>query len=165
VSAITATSIAISGPPATLKTLFGSDVFDTKPVSIPVHGPYHAPHLYSNSNIEKLLRLGSSSVQRVLSNCVPRYPVLSCATGTWYSEKTSISLIQAIVRDILVEHLDFEKVLKACVVKAQVYKGSKCLVIPFGKLLRVICVPVLTASRSNKSSKHSCIDAQSSNRT
>lgn len=141
VSAAATTSITISGPPATLKTLFGSDVFDTKPMPIPVHGPYHAPHLFSKSNVEKFLRLGSPSVQNVLSNCVPRYPVLSCATGTWYHEKTSDSLIQAIVRDILIEQLDYEKVLQACVVKAREYKGSKCLVIPFGKRYRVICVP------------------------
>ncbi|KAE8447936.1 hypothetical protein EG329_010008 [Mollisiaceae sp. DMI_Dod_QoI] len=132
VSAVTATSIAISGPPATLKTLFGSDVFDTKPMAIPVHGPYHAPHLFSSFNAEKILQLSSSPVQRVLGNLVPRSPVLSCATGTWYSEQTCISLIQAIVRDILTERLEFQKVVHACVVKAQDYNGSKCLVVPYG---------------------------------
>lgn len=136
-SAVTATSVTISGPPATLKTLFGSDSFVTKPIAVSVHGPYHAPHLFSNINIEKVLRLGSSSVNRVLSNCVPRYPVLSCSTGNWYTESTSISLVQAIVRDILVKQLDFEKVFQACVDKAREYKGSRCLVIPFGKWLRV----------------------------
>ncbi|KAH7374166.1 BcPKS12, polyketide synthase [Cadophora sp. MPI-SDFR-AT-0126] len=132
VSATTATSVTISGPPFTLKTLFGSDAFDTKPLSIPIHGPYHAPHLFSRFNAEKILQLGSSSVQRVLGNLVPRHPILSCATGTWYSEQTAVSLIKTIVRDILANRQDFQKVLHACVVKAQEFKGSKCLVVPYG---------------------------------
>merc|ERR1712093_809680 len=99
--------IAISGPPASLKSLFAFHNFEAKPIPIPVHGPYHAAHLHSSIDADKILRLGDSHVQRVLGQAKPRNPVMSCRTGTWYSEETSISLLQAVLRDILTEPLQF----------------------------------------------------------
>ncbi|KAH6713487.1 BcPKS12, polyketide synthase [Leptodontidium sp. MPI-SDFR-AT-0119] len=132
ISAITSSSIAISGPPASLNSLFGFHNFDAKPIPIPVHGPYHAAHLHSTVDADKILRLGDAQIQRVLGQAKPRNPVMSCRTGDWYSEETSISLIQAVLRDILTEPLQFHKVVHGCVMKAQNYRGPKCLVIPFG---------------------------------
>lgn len=100
---------------------------------VPVHGPYHAAHLYSSLNTERILRLKDSQVQKVLGGSKPRFPVMSCATGTWYSEQDSFSLFQAVVRDILTKPFQFHKVLHGCVLKAQNYRGNKCLVIPFGQ--------------------------------
>ncbi len=133
ISAITSSSIAISGPPACLRSLFGFHSFDAKPIPIPVHGPYHAAHLHSVFDGDKILRLGDAQVQRVFGQAKPRYPVMSCRTGNWYSDETSISLIQSILRDILTEPLQFQKVVHGCVLRAQNYQGPKCVVIPFGK--------------------------------
>ena len=134
ISAITSNSIAVSGPPTTLKALFDSGTFDIKPTPIPVHGPYHAAHLHSWFNAEKILRLKDAQVQRVLGNLTPRFPVMSCTTGAWYTEQTSLSLIQAVLRDILTEPLQFHKVVQGCVLAAQNYRGPRCLVIAFGKI-------------------------------
>ncbi|OWP00295.1 BcPKS12, polyketide synthase [Marssonina coronariae] len=132
ISAITSNSIAISGAPASLKLLFDFQSFEAKPIPIPVHGPYHAAHLHSVFDADKILRTGDSHVQRVLGQAKPRYPVLSCRTGELYSEENSISLIQHILRDILTEPLRFPKVVHGSILKAQSYRGPKCLVIPFG---------------------------------
>ncbi|KAJ5054544.1 uncharacterized protein L3040_000815 [Drepanopeziza brunnea f. sp. 'multigermtubi'] len=132
ISAITNSSIAVSGPPASLKLLFGFHNFEAKPIPIPVHGPYHAAHLHSVFDSDKILRLGDLNVQGVLGHAKPRYPVMCCRTGDCYSEETTISLIQAIMKDILTEPLQFQKVIHGCVQKAQDYRGTSCLVIPFG---------------------------------
>jgi hypothetical protein len=100
---------------------------------VPVHGPYHAAHLHSSFNVDKVMHLTDSRVQRVLRGSKPRFAVMSCATGTWYSEQDSVSLIQAVLKDILTKPLQLHKVLHGCVLKAQNYRGAKCLVIPFGQ--------------------------------
>ncbi|PBP24177.1 polyketide synthase 1 [Diplocarpon rosae] len=132
ISAATSSSVAISGPPASLKLLFDFHNVEAKPIPIPVHGPYHAAHLHSVFDADKILQLGDSHVQRVLGQAKPRYPVMSSHTGDLYYEENSISLIQHILRDILTEPLRFQKVVHGSVLKAQNYRGPKCLVIPFG---------------------------------
>jgi iron transport multicopper oxidase len=100
---------------------------------VPVHGPYHAAHLHSSLNTDKIMHVKDARIQKVLEHSKPRFPVMSCATGTWYSEQGSVSLIQAVIRDILTRPLQFQKVLHGSVLKAQNYRGAKCLVIPFGQ--------------------------------
>jgi hypothetical protein len=100
---------------------------------IPVRGPYHAAHLYTGLNAEKILRLKDPRIQQLFGNTKPRFPLMSCTTGTWYSEKSSIALIKAALRDVLTKTLQLHKVLEGCVLKAQNYRGPKCLVIKFGK--------------------------------
>jgi hypothetical protein len=119
-----------------LKSLFNSGAFDSNPTPIPVHGPYHAAHLHSRFRAEKILQLRDPQVQRVLGHLTPRFPVMSCTTGTWYSEQTSLALIQAVLRDILTEPLQFHKVVQGCVLAAQNYRGPRCLVIAFGKIFK-----------------------------
>jgi len=101
---------------------------------VPVHGPYHAAHLHSSFNVEKIMHLTDSQVQRILGHSKPRFAVMSCATGTWYTEQDSVSLIQAVLKDILTKPLQFYKVLHGCVLKAQNYRSARCLVIPFGQV-------------------------------
>jgi hypothetical protein len=119
-----------------LKSLFNSGAFDSNPTSIPVHGPYHAAHLHSRFRAEKILQLRDPQVQRVLGHLTPRFPVMSSTTGTWYSEQTSLALIQAVLRDILTEPLQFHKVVQGCVLAAQNYRGPRCLVIAFGEIFK-----------------------------
>jgi hypothetical protein len=60
ISAISTMALTISGPPATTKRLFESvDIFKNKKyqrLSIPIYAPYHASHLYSQTDI------GSNSI-------------------------------------------------------------------------------------------------------
>ncbi|KAK6592490.1 beta-ketoacyl synthase [Botrytis cinerea] len=116
ISATTSKSIAISGPPSTLKSLFASEAFQAKPVSIPVYGPYHAAHL----------------LRDVLGNLKTRFPVISCTTGTWYTEQEPELLLQAILLEMLTEPIIFNKILQGCVQKGKDFQGRECLIIPFG---------------------------------
>ncbi|RAL64636.1 hypothetical protein DID88_001669 [Monilinia fructigena] len=132
VSAITSKNIAISGPPSTLRSLFASEAFQAKPVSIPIYGPYHAAHLRSSLNVEHILHLKDKKVREALGNMKTRFPVMSCTTGTWYTEQEPELLLQAVLLEMLTEPILFSKILQGCTQKAKEFQGRECLIIPFG---------------------------------
>jgi tartrate dehydratase beta subunit/fumarate hydratase class I family protein len=132
ISAVTS-GITFSGPPSVLDSFFQKQGFEQNQMPLPVHGPYHAPHLHSNIDLEKILHLKDSAFSRILSNVKPRFPVISCTSGTWFSTDLDCkALLLSVVREILTESLQFQKILHGCVVKAQSFRGTKCFVIPFG---------------------------------
>lgn len=123
----------MSGPPPTLRTLFSSEFTPgTKQTAIPVFGPYHASHLHSKTDIEKVLRLDDFETYQIPEASVPQYPIISSTTGSQYEDTNFRSLLVSVVHDILNEPLRFDRALDGCISKAQNYKGTKCLVIPFG---------------------------------
>ncbi|KAI8633749.1 polyketide synthase [Xylariaceae sp. FL1651] len=132
ISAVSASNIAISGPPATLKSLFSKILFDSRPTAIPVYGPYHAPHLHGAIDIEQMLRLNDEQVTAVLASSKPRSGVMSSVTGHSFSETDTKSLLKAVVNEILNEPLFFHKALQGSVNEARRFKGSRILVIPYG---------------------------------
>ncbi|KAG4026289.1 hypothetical protein MFRU_042g00180 [Monilinia fructicola] len=132
ISAISSKSIAISGPPSTLRSLFASEAFQAKPVSIPVHGPYHAAHLRSSLNVEHILHLNDKRVREALGNVKTRFPIMSCTTGTWYTEQEPELLLQAVLLEMLTEPILLSKIMQGCAQKAKEFQGRDCLIIPFG---------------------------------
>lgn len=132
VSAVSASNIAISGPPTTLKLLFSHSLFESRPTAIPVYGPYHAPHLHGEVDIEQLLGLNDDHVSAVLAGAVPRSGVMSCVTGRNFSETDTKSLLKAVVHEILNEPLHFHKALNGSINEARHFTGSRILVIPCG---------------------------------
>ncbi|KAI1875243.1 hypothetical protein JX265_004301 [Neoarthrinium moseri] len=132
VSAVSASNIAVSGTPATLKSLFSKNLFDSRPTAIPVYGPYHAAHLHSSADLEKILRLNDEVVSAALADSKPRSEIMSCVTGTAFTETDTKSLLKAIVHEILNEPLLFHKALKGSLKNAQQFQGSRVLVIPYG---------------------------------
>ncbi|KAI1081368.1 polyketide synthase [Whalleya microplaca] len=132
VSAVSASNIAISGPPATLKSLFGKDLFESRPTAIPVYGPYHAAHLHGSLDIEKMLRLNNETVTAALEGSKPRSGIMSCVSGVAFTETDTKALLRRVVHEILNEPLMFNKALNGSVSEARGFKGSRILVIPYG---------------------------------
>ncbi|KAI5923108.1 polyketide synthase [Camillea tinctor] len=132
ISAVSANNIAISGPPATLKSLFSKNLFESRPTAIPVYGPYHAAHLHGSLDIEKMLRLNDEAVTAALAGSKPRSGIMSCVTGVAFSERNTKDLLKAVVHEILNEPLMFHKALNGSVNEAREFNGSRVLVIPFG---------------------------------
>ncbi|PKS07657.1 hypothetical protein jhhlp_006263 [Lomentospora prolificans] len=131
VSAISSSSIAVSGPPATLRDVVEKRLFSSNPLTIPVYAPYHAPHLHSAINIEKILRLNSPEMTAVLKNAKPRSAVMS-SNGTWFEEQSTKALFEAIVWECLNEPLRFNKAFEGCIQTAKGFGGQDCLIIPYG---------------------------------
>ncbi|KAK8138832.1 conidial yellow pigment biosynthesis polyketide synthase [Apiospora sp. TS-2023a] len=132
VSAVSASNIAVSGPPATLKLLFSKDLFDSRPTAIPVYGPYHASHLHATADLDAILRLNDESVSAALADSKPRSSVMSCVTGASFTETDTKALLKAVVWEILNEPLLFHKALSGSIGHARGFKGTRALVIPYG---------------------------------
>lgn len=135
-SASSSQSVAISGPPSSLKAFASGENFGgkTNVTSIPVYGPYHAPHLHDAASIDEILRLDDEVVIDALHRTKPRSHVMSCFSGEWVTDTqlTTASLLKQVVHEILVEPLRFTKVLDGCIARGKSFKGKSCLILPLG---------------------------------
>ena len=111
ISASSATSVTISGPPATKQALFEtSEFFRThKNAPVGVCAPYHCGHLVSASDAQKVLR---PQTKEIFSAVKPRHAVCSSVTGKPILAKTGFDLIEQSLREILLEPLRWDRVLK-----------------------------------------------------
>jgi len=132
VSAISASNIALSGPPATLKLLFSKDLFKSRPTAIPVYGPYHAPHLHKAADVRKILRLEDDATKAGLAGSRPQSRIVSCVTGLAFEELATVDLVASVVNEILNEPLYFQKALSGCITFAKAFGGERARVIPCG---------------------------------
>lgn len=132
VSAVSVNSVAVSGPPSTLSTLFASGYLSAKPTSIPVYGPYHAAHLHSSADVASILRVTNDSVKDVFHNTKPRSAIMSCKTGGWIEETDTIVLLKRVVYEILNDTLVFNKLLDAGVEIALKHENKTFIIMPFG---------------------------------
>lgn len=113
ISASSATSITVSGPPSTKISLFeDSEFFRThKNASVSIYAPYHASHLHSQADLDKILR---PQTKAIFGNTDVRYPVCSSVTGKPFQAQNGYELLQSALREIVVEPLRWDKVLKYC---------------------------------------------------
>jgi iron transport multicopper oxidase len=131
ISAVSSTSISISGPPSTLKQLLKAETFEKLPLPLPIYAPYHSAHINSNINLEETLGLQNSTLSSQLSSSMPRYPVISGGT-LCNTHQNCKELLLCAVQELLTEPLYFQKVLNDCIANAQNHKGSGCQIIPCG---------------------------------
>ncbi|KFY21351.1 hypothetical protein V493_07486 [Pseudogymnoascus sp. VKM F-4281 (FW-2241)] len=99
VSAIAETGSTISGPPNALANLFEANVLPKKrKISIGVRAPYHAEHLYSDSDIEAILE---QSPREILESSSGRIPVATSRSGEFLSATSYRDLVRESLVDIL----------------------------------------------------------------
>lgn len=128
--------MTISGPPVALKQLLQASPFSSlKPLILPVHAPYHAAHLYGESDVEAIL---APSDTEILGSYKPRIPLVSTASAKIRRSEDYRSLLQAALRDILIDQLRWDTVLKECESAFTVSEPS----------IRYELLPVLTNSAS-----------------
>ncbi|KAH6844969.1 polyketide synthase [Chaetomium sp. MPI-CAGE-AT-0009] len=132
ISAVSDSGIAISGPPSTLDALVNNRILPPDPTAVPVHGPYHAPHLYSTTDIESILELDKPELKDAFYKTRPRSPIMDCSAGTWFPALDTKSLLTTVASTVLNKALMFSKVLAGCVETARQFKDNKCLILPLG---------------------------------
>ncbi|KAI9731500.1 MAG: Type I Iterative PKS [Cirrosporium novae-zelandiae] len=131
ISAASTSGLTISGPNEVLDELLQSSFLkDHKYLRVPIYGPYHAPHLYTESDIDKILGDNSSDD---LSLHIPRIPVISSASGDQILAPTYQSLLRAALGEILMEPLRFDKVLEGCKSIVQSSGFTHCSIVPVGQ--------------------------------
>ncbi|KAF2017041.1 putative polyketide synthase [Aaosphaeria arxii CBS 175.79] len=120
ISAYSATSVTISGPPARLKTLFSTIEFfrDTRSIALPVYsGLCHAAHIYNEEHVRQIVR--TPSMERINAQYTPRVPVFSTSTGKPYPAKTATELFEHIIYEIMTQAIQWDKVVEAVTQRAQ----------------------------------------------
>ena len=132
VSALSATSVTVSGPPARLKAIFRTADFfrDRKFVALPVYGGLcHAKHIYSVENVHRVVR--TRSMELLSSKCSPRTPIYSTSTGRPYPAKNATALFEYIIAEVLTQPIQWDKVIQGVSQQARDIDTSQCEILVF----------------------------------
>ncbi|KAF2853068.1 ketoacyl-synt-domain-containing protein [Plenodomus tracheiphilus IPT5] len=109
ISASSPSTVTVSGPPLSLELLVASRLFKGfKHESIPIFGPYHAPHLYSSHDVKEIVRSVTSGRSVEFFS---QLPVLS-STASKQEGKNFTSLLEAAVAQILREPIQWNGIQK-----------------------------------------------------
>ena len=101
-------AITASGPPHSLSQL--SDFVSLKQLkssSIPIDAPYHAPHLYSQDDVDDILE---NTISHSASSCPSRIAVFS-STGSTKEDGDFATLMRAAVEQILLQPIRWHDIL------------------------------------------------------
>ncbi|KAK4118009.1 hypothetical protein N657DRAFT_675829 [Parathielavia appendiculata] len=119
ISALSKTSVTVSGPPGRLKRVFLiSDFFrDAKSIALPVYGGLcHAPHIYHDGHAREVVRVSSSKLNH--RRFTPVIPVLSTSTGRPFPAPDAEGLLENIIKEILTQAIQWDNVIQAVVAGA-----------------------------------------------
>jgi iterative type I PKS product template protein len=131
VSAVSVMAITVSGPPSTTKRLFEeSDAFSNNTrVPIPVYAPYHAAHIYSPADIERII---SSETAELLKQSRPHALIHSASTGKCHTATNTLDLVKIALREILLEPVRWDSLLSEVVSQVTAVNSSECTVSAIG---------------------------------
>ena len=79
-----------------------------KPVSLSINAPYHAKHLYTESDVDAIIQ---ASDARIMSLPLKGMPMISCSTGKLVSASNFGLLIKIVAQDILINQLRWDIIL------------------------------------------------------
>ncbi|KAK8050737.1 Type I Polyketide synthases (Type I PKS) [Apiospora phragmitis] len=133
-SAKSATSVTISGPPARLKALFRSDEHfrDRKHIALPVFsGLCHASHIYTEDHVQSIVR--TPSMEHLDSVVTPRRAVLSTSSGRPFQPQpgTASELFEHIIREILTQQIEWDNVVHYVIERTRETEVVQCQVLNF----------------------------------
>ncbi|KAK4993499.1 hypothetical protein LTR50_000429 [Elasticomyces elasticus] len=116
VSAISQTSVTVSGPPSRLKALFRTSAFfrDRKHFSLPVYGGLcYAPHIYTQNDVHRVVH-----ASRHDGHLKPQCPVISVRSGKTFVANSATELLEAIVAEIMTDSIVWDNAVKGIVERA-----------------------------------------------
>jgi iterative type I PKS product template protein len=131
VSAVSVMALTISGPPSTTKRFFAQSNALSKNhrVPIPVYAPYHAAHLYTEADKEKIL---DKDTEKNLRFFRPGSLVHSAATGKCHTAKSAYDLFKIVLGEILEAPVRWDHLLEETVSQITSSKAKECHVTAFG---------------------------------
>ncbi|KAL1970787.1 hypothetical protein VTN77DRAFT_2621 [Rasamsonia byssochlamydoides] len=128
ISAVSSHSLTISAPPVILEEFIESRLRrNVKPFRVPVHAPYHAPHLYGRVDVDWILKSRNNGT---FANYKPRIPLLSSTTGKVMGAKSFEDLLKTALEEILLHQLCWDKVLDGCSSVLTSAETSSCTILP-----------------------------------
>ena len=133
ISAVSRTSVTVSGPPARLKALFNKSEFFrvTKFIPLPVYGGLcHAPHVYGKQDIQSIIH--SSALNTSSAESWPVMPVYSTSTGLPYQTKNTAEMYHCIVSELLTQAICWDQVISGLVDRVKCNAAPKAVLHCFG---------------------------------
>ncbi|KAI1116521.1 putative polyketide synthase, partial [Nemania sp. NC0429] len=113
VSAMSTTSVTISGPPARLRSLFKTAGFfhnGTQHIALPVYGGMcHADHIYDLGHVQQVVR--TRSLELLDLKLSPDIPIYSPSTGKTYVAASCTELFESIITEILQRPIEWDNVI------------------------------------------------------
>ena len=111
ISASSSMSVTVSGSPSMRKLLFGTSLpfQNLQGRKIPIRGPYHAPHLFNQSDVDKIINAGITSHLNQYS-LIHRLVGLSSPT----TPSSTHELFQQAVMEVLSRPVQWDASVKAC---------------------------------------------------
>ncbi|KAJ5270272.1 hypothetical protein N7505_006030 [Penicillium chrysogenum] len=126
ISAVSPNGLTISGPPTFLGRFIEASLSkEHKPTRVPIHGPYHASHLYDERDINRILE---SWPTEQFVNYVPQIPVLSSETGKEFQAESLDQLLRSSLQEILQRQLCWDKVIESC--QSTLEAATTCTLFP-----------------------------------
>jgi monodictyphenone polyketide synthase len=115
ISAVSPTSVTISGPPSRLKGLFQkSKMFrDATSIALPVYGGLcHAPHIYGSRDTKAIVHDGATTLNTKLqTSSAAVMPLYSTSTGASYEVDSGVELFEAVVTELLTRPIEWDNVI------------------------------------------------------
>ncbi|KAK3898722.1 hypothetical protein C8A05DRAFT_18738 [Staphylotrichum tortipilum] len=130
ISARSASSVTISGPPARLKRLFvKADFFrDHKHVALPVFGGLcHAQHIYTQHQVEQVVR--TRSLELLNAKLTPGVPIHSTSTGQPFTAGNATQLFEQIVTEVMTKAIAWDSVIDGVTQHARALGALNCQVL------------------------------------
>ncbi|KUI53252.1 Conidial yellow pigment biosynthesis polyketide synthase [Cytospora mali] len=130
VSAFSPNGITVSGPPASLAQLVNSESFKgLRYKAIPIYGPYHAPHLYSDMDTVDIV--GDIGSDKVTSVSTLQNPFLS-GSGDRVNGDSFHVLLKAAVAQILLQPIRWKETLEVIQTWVQDKSPKSFNIVPIG---------------------------------
>lgn len=110
ISSVTAANNAISGPPSVLASLIEVEPFrSTQFARLPIHAPFHARHLYTDDDVDKLLSLCNDNI---LERVPGQSTLISARDGCVINASSTRDLLRSAIDDMLTAPLRWDRVLQ-----------------------------------------------------
>ncbi|OAL46128.1 ketoacyl-synt-domain-containing protein [Pyrenochaeta sp. DS3sAY3a] len=131
VSAVSVMALTISGPPSTTKRLFSEvELFKNNTrVPIPVFAPYHASHIFSQNDIDRIL---DKDAIRHLQQFRPLALVHSATSGQCQTATSTLDLVRLALSEILLEPVRWDSLLGEVVSQVIATGSAECAVAAIG---------------------------------
>jgi iterative type I PKS product template protein len=131
ISAVSTMALTISGPPATTKQLFheAEALKSNSRVPIPIYAPYHAPHLHSHADIDRIL---DKDAVRHLQQFRPLALVHSATHGNCHTATSTLDLMRLALGEILLEQVRWDNLLQEVVSQVTASGSAECAVSAIG---------------------------------
>ncbi|EED15770.1 polyketide synthase, putative [Talaromyces stipitatus ATCC 10500] len=148
ISASSHSGVTLSGPPQTLSHLLASDYLPTRTsLQTRIRGPYHAPHLYDETDVEDILQTVSNGSWGTLCNHITVQTSCACNAA---GEANFASLMRVALREILLEPLRIDMLSNGVASEIAATGTAKCTLLPVGTLASSAFITALKNAGTSK---------------